>query len=135
MDPQLTIKILLSVGVVIVGLGFAWPGRGARRLALRRIGVLLVAAAAIVAIAAPSLTDKVAQAVGIGRGADLLLYGLTIAFGIYAIGARRERNLVRTELLAIARAHAIAQAPDPAGPSPVASRKRAAADSPTAARE
>jgi hypothetical protein len=129
MDPQLTIKILLSVGVVIVALGFAWPGKGARRLALRRIGVLLVAAAAIVAIAAPSVTDKVAQAVGIGRGADLLLYGLTIAFGIYAIGARRERNLVRAELLAIARAHAIAHAPDPAAGHP-ALRKRTAAVSP-----
>ena len=116
MPSQIVIKTILSVAAVAVGLGIAWPGRGARRLAIRRLAVIGVIATAVVAIAVPSLTDKVAHMVGIGRGADLLLYGLAIGFGFYALSARRERNHVHAQILAIARAHAITHAVSPSNP-------------------
>lgn len=111
MDSQIIIKVILSLAAVVVGLGIAWPGRGARRLAIRRLAVILVVGLAVLAIAVPSLTNRVASLVGIGRGADLLLYGLTIGFGFYAVGVRREMRVVHAQILALARAHAISQAP------------------------
>jgi hypothetical protein len=51
----------------------------------------------------------------VGRGADLLLYGLTIAFGLYVVSARRELAHVHREILELARAGAL-QAAGPAAP-------------------
>jgi len=118
MESQLVIKVVLSLAVVVVALGIAWPGRGVRRMAIRRLGVLLVVCAAVAAIISPELSDRVANAIGIGRGADLLLYGLAVSFGLYAISDRRERAHVHRQILQIARAEAIARAPKPSATQP-----------------
>lgn len=116
MDSQIVIKVVLSLAVVIVGVGIAWPGRGARRMAIRRLGVLVVIVAVVVGIVNPALSDRVASLVGVGRGADLLLYGLTIAFGLYVVSARRDLAHVHRQILELARAEAILRASPPRVP-------------------
>ena len=55
MDNQLVIKIILIALFVVFGIVLVLPGTGARRLAIRRILLLLTTLAAVVAIAFLSL--------------------------------------------------------------------------------
>ncbi len=69
------ILIALLVGV------FArlMSGRGSSRTnAYKKVALVLFVVAAIVAVLFPSLLTILAHALGVGRGADLLLYGLTV---------------------------------------------------------
>lgn len=113
MGEQLGIKIALLVCVVIIGILMMLPARGARHLALRRIGTLLLVALAAVAIVLPEIPQAIAEFIGVGRGADLLLYGLVIAFITYAVVQRSDRNRLTEQLTELARAQAIATAPKP----------------------
>jgi hypothetical protein len=47
---------------------------------VRRLGLLLFAAFAVVTILFPRTWTALAQFVGVGRGADLVLYALVVAF-------------------------------------------------------
>jgi small membrane protein len=111
MDSQLGIKIVLLAAVVVVGVLIVWPGRGARRLAIRRLALLALVLIAAAAIVFPQATDGVAQLLGVGRGADLLLYGLVVCFIGYVITARADRSRVHQQLTDLARAQALAAAP------------------------
>jgi len=113
MDGQLGIKILLIVGVLAVALFILWPGRGARRLALRRIGTLLLVLVAIAAIVFPQFLSIVAEWLGVGRGADLLLYATVIVFVGWAFFSRVERRRMETQITLLARAQALAGADHP----------------------
>ncbi len=113
MDGQLGIKILLIAGVLAVALFILWPGRGARRLALRRLGTILVVLVAIGAIIFPQALAAVASWLGVGRGADLLLYGLVIVFAGWAFMSRVERRQMEAQITSLARAQALAGAPRP----------------------
>ena len=84
-----------------------------RRTAIRRILTVLFAIAAAVAIVLPDLTTTVAQAIGIGRGADLLLYGLVIAFLAQVVRSRLERERMRRQITDLARAIALREADRP----------------------
>ncbi|OJX62626.1 MAG: hypothetical protein BGO95_07850 [Micrococcales bacterium 73-13] len=113
MDGQLGIKILLIAGVLAVALFILWPGRGARRLALRRIGTLLLVLVAIAAIVFPQFLSVVAEWLGVGRGADLLLYGTVIVFLGWAFLSRVERRRMERQITRLARAQALAGADRP----------------------
>lgn len=113
MDNQLLIKILLIAAIAVIGLVIVWPGRGARRLALRRLGLLMLIAIAAVAVLFPELSNKVANLVGVGRGADLLLYGLVIVFIGYVATARVHNHRVDVHLTELTRALAISAADRP----------------------
>lgn len=113
MDNQLVIKIVLIVVFAVLALFLLMPGRGARHVAIRRLTMLALFAAAVLAIVFPSLISQIAKAVGVGRGADLLLYGLIVVFVGNSIAAQRRHRLVEAEITALARRLAIAQAPLP----------------------
>jgi len=108
MESQLGIKVLLIVGVLLVALLIVWPGRGARRLALRRLGTVLLVLVAVAAIIFPQALDTVASWLGVGRGADLLLYGTVIAFVGWAFLSRIERRRMEAQITRLARAQALA---------------------------
>jgi hypothetical protein len=112
-DEQLGIKIALLVSVAVIGILMMLPARGARHLALRRLGTLLLVTLAAVAIILPEIPQTIAEFVGVGRGADLLLYGLVIAFIASAVAARAERNRLMEQITELARAQAIAAASKP----------------------
>lgn len=74
------IKILLIAGAIAFGfLFFRRPGAG-RHLAVRRVLGLLVVAGGIFAVLFPLAVTEVANAVGVGRGTDLVLYALVMVF-------------------------------------------------------
>jgi hypothetical protein len=90
---QLTIQILLIVGTLAI----SWRllmSYGQKALALRRLGLMALAAFAIWSILDPSVWTRLALLVGIGRGTDLILYGLVVAFfGYMATTYKRFREL------------------------------------------
>ena len=93
--------IALSVlGAALLGaLILFWRGSLPRRALAVRAVVLLAAGAAI---ANPDLVQALAQAIGIGRGADVVLYATTLAlvalgFHVYLRNAELQRQI--TELV------------------------------------
>jgi len=114
MDSQLVIKIILIVLCAILALFVLLPGRGSRHVAIRRLTMLILFAIAVVAIVFPNVTTAIAHLIGIGRGADLLLYGLIIVFvGNSLIVQRRHRQL-EEQITTLARRIALIEAPEPA---------------------
>ena len=107
MTSQLIIKSVLLVCVAGIGWMMLRSPGGARHQAGRRLVTLAFA------IVVPSLTAHLARFVGVGRGADLLLYTLVIAFLAQVLSsfrrdARRERQITH-----LARRIALDTAPDP----------------------
>lgn len=73
------IQILLIVVVILTAVRLL-RGRGARTQAVRRLGLLLFAALAVWSILFPSVWNQIARLVGVGRGTDMVLYALVVAF-------------------------------------------------------
>ncbi|QAY68926.1 DUF2304 domain-containing protein [Xylanimonas protaetiae] len=90
------IQFFLAAAIVAVVVLLGRTTRNVRHLAMRRLFLLAFAVASVLAIAFPEALSRIAQAVGVGRGADLLLYCLVIAFiGTLAMHARRSNELGR----------------------------------------
>ncbi len=73
------IQLLLIVVVVITAFRLL-RGRGVRTQAVRRLGLMLLAAVAVWSILFPSVWNHIARLVGVGRGTDMVLYALVVAF-------------------------------------------------------
>ena len=73
------IQLLLILVVVVIAARLL-RGRGARTQAVRRLGLLLFAAFAVWSILFPSVWNRIAKLVGVGRGTDMVLYALVVAF-------------------------------------------------------
>ncbi|OKL48451.1 hypothetical protein BSR29_00755 [Boudabousia liubingyangii] len=77
---QIAIKILLLLGVALIAYFTLRVPHGQRSLATRRLTLIAFMFFAVFAIIWPSLVTKIASFLGVGRGADLVLYLLVIAF-------------------------------------------------------
>lgn len=73
------IQLVLIVVVVLTAIRLL-RGRGARPQAVRRLGLMLFAALAVWSILFPSVWNRMAKLVGVGRGTDMVLYALVVAF-------------------------------------------------------
>ena len=73
------IQLVLIVTVVVVAARLL-RGRGARTQAVRRLGLVVFAALAAWSILYPSVVTRFARLVGVGRGTDMVLYALVVAF-------------------------------------------------------
>lgn len=94
---MLAIQVLLIAVVLVVGVVLVRSTAGARHQAIRRLLLGALVALAVASILVPGAVTDVANAVGVGRGADLLLYGLVIAFlGFVVSSYRRSRHLEET---------------------------------------
>lgn len=113
MDPQLPIKIALVAAVILIAALVVWPGRGERRVALRRLGTVLLVLVAVTAIVFPEIAGSIATFLGVGRGPDLVLYGMVIVFVGFVFATRVEKRRVDAQLTHIARAQAISVAKRP----------------------
>lgn len=114
MESQLVIKVILIVVFAAFAVFLMLPGRGARHLAIRRLIMVLVLALTVLAVIFPTALNRVAHAVGVGRGADLLLYGLIVVFIGNALVQQRRTRHVERQITLIARRVAIAEAQRPA---------------------
>ena len=103
MSRQSVIQLLLIVGTLAV----AWRlllGSGQRTQAVRRLGLLALAALAVYSILDPSGTwTRVARWLGIGRGADLILYGLVVAFLGFVVTTYQRFRAMETRYTRLAR--------------------------------
>jgi len=76
-------KILIQLALIVTVFFLAarlLRGRGARPKAVRRLGLVLFAALAAWSILFPEVWNKAARLVGVGRGTDMVLYALVVAF-------------------------------------------------------
>jgi hypothetical protein len=91
--PILVFQIAAVVAVIAIAF-FILRGGGARHQAVRRILLVLFVVGAGISVFFPQVLTTLANLVGIGRGTDLLLYIMVIAFlGFAATTYRRARQL------------------------------------------
>lgn len=121
MSSQLVIQIVLVVAVAAIGWMMLRSPGGARHQAGRRLTTLAFVVLAVAAIATPSLTTRLAHLVGVGRGADLLLYALVVAFLISILSEFRRNTRLERQITQLARRVALDGAPDPGSAPPVTS--------------
>lgn len=74
------VQLALVVAVVASALVLMRGGTNARHLAIRRMLLLALGFAAALSIFFPQMMTTVASWFGIGRGTDLVLYGLVVSF-------------------------------------------------------
>ncbi|HEX2704476.1 MAG TPA: DUF2304 domain-containing protein, partial [Candidatus Lustribacter sp.] len=75
----LLIQVVLITGVLVLAARVI-IGRSARTQAFRRLWLVVLAGLAIWSILFPSVWTRMAGVVGVGRGTDLVLYALVVAF-------------------------------------------------------
>lgn len=81
------IKVLLLVAIAGLVLGFVRWQHGVRLQAGKRLLFVSFLALNVWAVLRPDDLTQVAQLVGVGRGADLLLYALVVAFMFASLNA------------------------------------------------
>lgn len=110
MPDQIAIQLILLAGIAVVAVLLTRSSSDARHQAIRRILLVGFVIVAVVSVFVPDWLTWLARRVGVGRGTDLLLYALVIAFlSSVATTFRRLSNLDRkitvlTRELALARA-------------------------------
>ncbi|ASK64941.1 hypothetical protein CFK39_02810 [Brachybacterium avium] len=95
------IQLLLVLGIVVI-VAWLFIKRGAKQLAVRRLLIIAFAVFAVLTVLFPGMLSKVANIVGVGRGADLLLYAtVLVLLGFLALQeARTKAAEKRTTYLA-----------------------------------
>ncbi|GAA1485853.1 DUF2304 domain-containing protein [Brachybacterium fresconis] len=95
------IQLLLVAGIVVI-VAWLFAKRGAKQLAVRRLLIIAFAVFAVATVLFPSVLSRVANLVGVGRGADLLLYAtVLVLLGFLALQeARTKAAEKRTTYLA-----------------------------------
>ena len=101
---------LLVIAFIFVGFYLLKARRSANQQAIRRLFIFIALLAGLLAVLFPHYTNVLAGLVGVGRGADLLLYAFVV-FGLFYAVYQYRRQLwqekVNTDL---ARALTLTQA-------------------------
>jgi small membrane protein len=96
------IKLVLILSFLSLAI---WAFRNRSRVGLRagaRLLALILTTAAIVSVLQPNVTQDIADVLGVTRGTDLILYGMTVVFALTSIGTYfrfREQELRIAELV------------------------------------
>jgi len=75
---MIVIQIVLIILLLAIGVNFIGSRNTNRTRAIKKLLLLLTIPCAIFVVLFPSSSTDLAHALGVGRGADLLLYGLAI---------------------------------------------------------
>jgi small membrane protein len=108
------IQVLLIVVVLLVAARL-FRSRGARSQAVRRLGLVLFAAFAVVSILFPDLWNKIATVAGVGRGTDMVLYALVVAFLSFTVTTYLRFRDLETRYTKLARRLALDEVGRPSG--------------------
>ena len=123
------IKLILILAIGLVALAGVRVPRGARHVALRRVALIAFVLFAVASVLFPNVWNTLANAVGVGRGTDLLLYVLIVVFlGYMTTSYLRFRGL-EIQITQLSRRIAL----DEVGVGPVQSREPASAERPESA--
>lgn len=101
------IKLLLLAGLGVLTWLVLRPVRSQSHLALRRLTILALLIFAIVAIVFPTVLNRLAVALGVERGVNLLVYALAIALFAHMTTVYRREAAQERRLTALARAIAL----------------------------
>lgn len=105
--------MLVQIAIIVVALWMVFLTIGRQTTAssaYKKLGLIALAIAMVVAVLNPGLFSRVAEWAGIGRGTDLLLYGLTAAFIVYALSQYLRNQAQREVLFRLARQVALNEA-------------------------
>jgi hypothetical protein len=83
--------------------------KSASEQAIRRLFIMLALAAGFIAVLFPHLTNSIASYLGIGRGADLLLYAFVISSLFYIVHQYRRQLWQEKVTTDLVRSLALAQ--------------------------
>lgn len=90
------IQVILLAGALVLLFVFIRNSHTVRAQAFKRIAFILFLLMSCDAVLRPNDTNWAAKKVGVGRGADLVLYLLVVAFAFFALNTfLRFRNLER----------------------------------------
>lgn len=78
--------------------------------AWKKLFFTLLMVVVVIAVLSPSLVSRVANAIGVGRGTDLVLYMVAVAFGFTVVNGYLAAQATRNELHRLARRIAILEA-------------------------
>lgn len=117
------IQVLLIVVVVAVAARL-FRSRGARSQAVRRLGLLLFAAFAVVSILFPTVWNRLAVVAGVGRGTDMVLYALVVAFLSFTVTTYLRFRDFEARYTRLARRLALDEVRGAPAPTPLAGSQR-----------
>lgn len=107
------IQVLLVVATLAVGWFALRQDGGGFHLAARRVVGAAVLLAGVLAVLWPDALTRVANVVGVGRGTDLLLYGLVVVFGLVSASLYGKVRDLEAHLTTLVREHALANGTPP----------------------
>ena len=110
---------LVLIGFVILTAVRLLRHRGARSQAVRRVGLMLFAALAVWSILFPSVWNRIAGMVGVGRGTDMVLYALVVAFLSFTLTTYLRFRDLETRYTKLARRLALDEVGPPQPPKTV----------------
>ena len=101
---------VLAIALVLVGLYLLKARKSASQQAIRRLFIMAALVAGFVAVLFPNYTTIFATYLGIGRGADLLLYAFVV-FALFYVVHQYRRQLWQEKVTTdLSRALTLAQA-------------------------
>lgn len=103
------IKIILFTALAVIALLGLRAPRGARHLAFRRLALLTFIGFAGASVLFPEFWNGAAELVGVGRGSDLLLYGLIVVFIVYVESSYLRTRRLEQDITELARRIAITE--------------------------
>ena len=115
------IKLILILAIGLVALAGVRVPRGARHVALRRVALIAFVLFAVASVLFPNVWNTLANAVGVGRGTDLLLYVLIVVFLGYLTSSYLRFRGLESQITLLARRIALDEVgvrpvpPKPAG--------------------
>jgi len=101
---------VLAIALVLVGLYLLKARKSASQQAIRRLFIIVALVAGLVAVLFPNYTNVVASFLGIGRGADLLLYTFVVFTLFYVVHQYRRQLWQEKVTTDLARALTLARA-------------------------
>lgn len=102
------IKIIIIGGIALAALMLR--PRGSRMLAIRRLAMVAFAVLAVLSVIFPDVWGWAAEAVGVGRGTDLLLYLFIIVTLAFIAATYLHFRGVEVQITTLARRIALAEA-------------------------
>jgi hypothetical protein len=99
---MIVIQVLLIAGIVSVFAWFLMNPQSQQVHAWIKLLAAAFTAFGVVVIISPNTSNTIARAIGVGRGADLLLYALAVAFlyVIFSLYTRGKEEHAKFEALA-----------------------------------
>jgi len=104
------IQVLLVVAIGVVTVLLTRSTANARHQAIRRLLLVGFVVAAVLSVIFPEWLSHLANALGVGRGTDLLLYALVIAFVSYIATSHRRSSLLERKVTILTRELSLAEA-------------------------